>query len=64
MRVRSAAADAFLADVVELERRHGLALSHEDTHGGFVVAELDPEFHIPWLLDAVDETAAPKAEFS
>ena len=42
---------SFLADIVEVYDRHGLALSHEDTQGAFVVAERDPEL-ICWLMDA------------
>lgn len=43
--------DAFLAEIVEVCRKHGLSLSHEDRHGCFEVERLDDDF-IEWLNDA------------
>lgn len=34
------AVDAFLADLWAVCEKHGLALSHEDLHGGFIVVPL------------------------
>lgn len=31
----------FLQEVVEVSRRHGVLLSHEDSHGGFIVERRD-----------------------
>ncbi len=47
--------DAFITEVIEVSKRHGLAISHEDHGGSFRVTELDEE-HIEWLQDANDDT--------
>lgn len=47
--------DAFLAELESVYRRHGLALSHEDTHGAFEVVEAK-DFDFDWLHDAHDAT--------
>lgn len=39
---------AFIDDIVEVYKKHGLCISHEDHHGSFLVQELD-DFHIEWL---------------
>lgn len=46
---------AFLKDLVAVEARHGLSLSHEDEHGSFEVETFD-KCNIEWLLDARDNT--------
>ena len=48
--------DAFLTEIVEVYKRHGLAIAHEDTHGGFEIVALDQQF-IDWLMQASDRTA-------
>jgi hypothetical protein len=45
--------DAFLADIVEVCKRHKMSLAHEDRHGGFEVEQLS-DANINWLLDATD----------
>ena len=35
------AVDMFLKEIVDLCRKHGLVLSHEDTHGAFEINKLD-----------------------
>lgn len=50
-RVDRAAADAFLADLVEVCRKHGLSLAHEDEGGGFIVEPYD-EVNVNWLKEA------------
>jgi hypothetical protein len=45
--------DAFLKEVVELSKKHGLSLSHEDTEHAFVVVRYS-EANSRWLLDASD----------
>jgi hypothetical protein len=43
-------ADAFIADLVEVCRKHGLTLSHEDGHGGFEIINTQPDAgDIEWL---------------
>jgi hypothetical protein len=41
--------DAFLEDLFDLCEKHGLWLSHEDTHGAFVVTDEDTS---EWIADA------------
>jgi ribulose-5-phosphate 4-epimerase/fuculose-1-phosphate aldolase len=50
--------DAFLAEVVEVCRRHGMSISHEDAHGAFEVVDFD-EGCAEWLTHATD--ARPRA---
>jgi len=44
--------DAFLREIVEVCKEHGFSLSHEDTHGAFVV-EKHEEGNIRGLMDAM-----------
>lgn len=46
---------AFLQDIVSVYKKHGLALSHEDGHGAFIVADLDDSL-IEWVMYAFDES--------
>lgn len=48
--------DAFLEEVWEVCKRHGLALSHEDMHGGFEVVPIEKGDR-DWLMQATDRTA-------
>ncbi len=41
--------DAFLIEIDEVCKRHGLSISHEDAHGSFLVAPYDAEHLVPWL---------------
>ncbi len=49
--VESPEVEAFLKDIDEVSKKHGLSISHEDGHGAFIVERRD-EFHIRWLNDA------------
>lgn len=57
---------AFLADLVALYDKHGLALSHEDGHGAFIVVKDDRRVYPNgfsyrrWIGDAIDHTHAPE----
>ncbi len=42
---------AFIADLVEVYDRHGLALSHEDDQGAFIISERSQEL-IDWVSGA------------
>jgi len=53
--VESQAVDAYLAEVVEVGKRHGMSLSHEDRNGAFVVRRRDWRLD-EWLLMASDGT--------
>ena len=44
--------DAFLREIVKVCKEHGFSLSHEDTHGAFVVEKYEEE-NIQWLMDAM-----------
>ncbi|MGL4666800.1 MAG: hypothetical protein ACRCWR_02585 [Saezia sp.] len=41
----------FLIDIVEVYKKHGLALGHEDFHGGFIIEKYDDSF-VYWLNSA------------
>lgn len=43
--------DAFIRDITEVCRKHGLTLSHEDGHGAFEVERYD-QHTIEWLNNA------------
>jgi hypothetical protein len=47
--------DEFLADVIEVCKKHGLSISHEDGHGSFNIVKYD-ENTVDWLMDASDYT--------
>ena len=46
---------AYLDDLIQIGRKHGLSLSHEDGHGAFVIEKLDA-FNEAWLKNAQDGT--------
>ena len=47
--------DAFLAEIVEVSKRHGLSIGHEDSHGGFLVHTFSQD-NADWLMAAADQT--------
>lgn len=47
--------DAFVEDIKKVCLQHGLSISHEDSHGGFVI-ELFAQSNIEWLNAATDAT--------
>lgn len=47
---------AFLDEVIELGKRQGLSISHEDVHGAFIVRPFN-EDDAEWLMAAQDYTA-------
>lgn len=51
-RIEDSRVDAFLAELVEVSRRHGMTLGHEDGHGSFIVYVHVDEFRLKWLLEA------------
>lgn len=53
--VETPAIDAFLAEIIGVCKKHGLSISHEDTHGGFIVAPFSDGL-TEWLMAASDET--------
>jgi hypothetical protein len=55
-RDRSEKVQAFLNEVADVCRRHGLSIAHEDGHGSFIVEKFD-QFNIDWLNNASDGTS-------
>lgn len=53
--IENPAIDAFLAEVIEVCKRHGYSIAHEDGHGCFVI-ENASEPNFKWLMDASDAT--------
>ncbi len=45
--------DSFLAEIIEVYRRHNLSISHEDGEGAFIVTRYN-EGNVDWLLNAQD----------
>lgn len=43
----------FLNDIEEVCKKHGLSISHEDGHGGFMIEEFDEEL-MDWLNEATN----------
>lgn len=50
---RSDKVRAFLDEVLEASKRHGLSISHEDGHGSFIVEQFKQD-NIDWLNDAAE----------
>ncbi len=46
---------AYLEELLQVGRKHGLSLSHEDGHGAFIIEKWD-ELNVAWLKAAVDKT--------
>ena len=44
-------AKAFIDEVIALGKEYGLSISHEDTHGGFII-EIYSDHNADWLKDA------------
>jgi len=42
---------AFLNDINEVCKKHGMSISHEDGHGSFIITKYDEE-NIKWLFGA------------
>jgi hypothetical protein len=63
---RSPAVKAFLADLMLLYDKHGLAISHEDGHGGFRIVKDDGTVwpngfsYRRWINAAADHTDKPE----
>lgn len=47
--------DAFIEELIEVSKRHGLSLAHEDNHGAFIVEKFS-EANAQWLMDAHEDT--------
>ena len=49
--VEDTTVDAFLNEVLEVCRKHGMSISHEDEHGSFLVKDFDEAYAL-WLMRA------------
>ena len=47
--------DAFIADIVEVCKKHNMSIGHEDGHGSFIIEKFC-KFNIAWLQKASTET--------
>lgn len=50
--VRDEAADAFIADLIKVYKKHGMSLGHEDEHGAFLIEDYE-EHNVQWLKEAM-----------
>ena len=41
----------FINEVIELMKKYNLSISHEDSHGGFIIERYD-EYNVEWFKDA------------
>lgn len=53
--VENPAIDAFIAEVMEVSKRHGFSIAHEDYQGAFEIHDYY-EGDADWLLNAHDDT--------
>ena len=51
----------FIKDIIQVYNKHGLGISHEDTHGAFCIAPLTQDL-IDWLEWAYGGPKRPKSE--
>jgi hypothetical protein len=49
------AVDAFLADILEVCKKHDMSISHEDNEGAFEIERMST-YNMEWLLNANDAT--------
>ena len=42
----------FIDDIIKVMKKHNLSISHEDSHGAFIIEKYD-ECNIKWLKDAM-----------
>lgn len=54
-RIEVPAIDSFIEEVLEVCKKHGFSISHEDCHGGFVINKYSVQ-NADWLMAASDET--------
>lgn len=45
------AVEAFIADILEVYKKHGLSIAHEDNHGAFMVEDYY-EYNVDWIKQA------------
>ncbi len=50
-RIENSEVEEFLKDLIEVYKKHGFSLAHEDTQGGFIVEKFNEE-NVEWLMQA------------
>ena len=53
--VENESVDVFLAEIIEVCRKHGMSISHEDGHGAFEVVRFN-DADSDWLMCAANKT--------
>ncbi len=43
---------AFVDDIIKVYEEHDLSIAHEDSHGAFIIEDLD-QYNIDWLRHAL-----------
>lgn len=46
----------FLNEIEKICKKYDLSISHEDSHGAFIIEDYD-DYNIEWLKDAIDHTS-------
>jgi len=44
--------DSFIDDIIRVYKKHDMSISHEDSHGAFIVTDLT-NYNILWLKEAM-----------
>jgi hypothetical protein len=52
--IENPAIDSFIAEVIEVCKKHGFSISHEDSHGGFIISKYN-DHDAEWLMDASED---------
>ena len=52
----NSAVDAFIDDVIDVCKKHGMSIAHEDDHGAFII-EYYSDINIEWLENAAVDTS-------
>lgn len=47
----NSAVDAFIDDVIDVCKKHGMSIAHEDNHGAFIIEDYS-DINIEWLENA------------
>lgn len=42
----------FIDEIIKVMKKYNLSISHEDSHGGFIIEKYD-DYNIKWLKDAM-----------
>ena len=57
MKEKSSKVKDFINEVIELCKKYEFSISHEDTHGAFLISNYDIK-NIEWLRNAFDKTSS------